>query len=78
MLKPFFTLFIMSSLILSQTYSVGDQISYADQIQEFNIIPGETSWDWENFSLSQLNANLDGTLNVVDLVIYINAILNGE
>ena len=56
MLKSFFIVFIVSSVIFSQTYSVGDQISYADQLQEFNIIPGETSWDWENFSLSQLNA----------------------
>jgi hypothetical protein len=77
MLKVFLFLFIVNSFVLSQTYSDGDQISYADQIQEINIINGNPSWDWDHFSLSQLNSAFNGGTPKVS-VIFVDTILNGN
>ena len=57
-IKKIIYLVLISSLILSAEYEVGDIVDQDDQNQTFSVCNGEY-YD-ENFSLSDLNGDLNG------------------
>ena len=58
-----FLIFLLS-IAFSNTraiYSIGDTLTYQDQILEFNICHGDENHEiGENFSLSHYNGNMNG------------------
>lgn len=57
-IKKIIYLILISSLLLSAEYEVGDIVDQDDQNQTFSVCNGEY-YD-ENFSLSNLNGDLNG------------------
>jgi hypothetical protein len=77
-MKKLILLLIFGFQFVMATYQVGDQITYDDQMVEFEIVGNNTSvWDYDNFQLSQLNQAFNGGTPKVTCIIMVFGDSNG-